>query len=136
MPFVVDCSVALSWLLPDEHHAAADSLLGRLLDDVAIVPSIWYLEVANGLLSALNSKRLTVHQFDVCVERVEKLGVQMDQDSVEQLLPDILHISQQYRLTSYDASYIESAARNKLPFATLDKKLRAAAIKHGVEVLL
>ena len=33
MPFVLDSSVALAWVLPDESGTAADSLMERLLND-------------------------------------------------------------------------------------------------------
>ena len=38
-------------------------------------------------------------------------------------------------LTAYDAAYLELARRRKLPLATLDAKMRAAAEKAGIEVL-
>ena len=53
MAFVLDCSVALTWILPDEANAAADALSERLTHDVALVPSIWPLEVGNVLVTAL-----------------------------------------------------------------------------------
>jgi predicted nucleic acid-binding protein len=37
-------------------------------------------------------------------------------------------------LTSYDAAYLELAMRRGLPMATLDKELKSAASKVGVEL--
>lgn len=45
---------------------------------------------------------------------------------------DILSFAHRYHLTTYDATYLELAVRLKLPLATLDKKLRAAALKEKV----
>ncbi|MEJ7607732.1 MAG: type II toxin-antitoxin system VapC family toxin [Bryobacteraceae bacterium] len=39
-----------------------------------------------------------------------------------------------YRLTAYDAAYVELAAREGLALATLDGKMRDAALKAGVVV--
>ena len=44
-------------------------------------------------------------------------------------------MAEQYRLTAYDAAYLELAQRNGLPLATLDEALQAAANKAGVGLL-
>ena len=41
MAFVLDCSVTLSWLLPDERGAATDALVDELERTTAVVPAIW-----------------------------------------------------------------------------------------------
>lgn len=43
--FVLDCSVAISWLMPDEKNSS--NTLERLSKERAIVPSLWFLEVEN-----------------------------------------------------------------------------------------
>jgi len=40
------------------------------------------------------------------------------------------------RLTLYDAAYLELAQRRRLPLASLDRELRAAATAEGVPPLL
>jgi predicted nucleic acid-binding protein len=44
-------------------------------------------------------------------------------------------LSDQFRLTLYDAAYLELAQRRKLPLATLDQDLRKAALAIGTETL-
>jgi len=46
-----------------------------------------------------------------------------------------LRLSDQFRLTVYDAAYLELARRRKLPLATLDRALRAAGLAIGTETL-
>jgi hypothetical protein len=42
MRFVLDCSVVISWCLPDESNAYADAVLILLSADTeAVVPTIW-----------------------------------------------------------------------------------------------
>ena len=42
MRFVLDCSVAIRWCLPDESNAYADAVLILLSADTeAVVPTIW-----------------------------------------------------------------------------------------------
>jgi predicted nucleic acid-binding protein len=47
----------------------------------------------------------------------------------------VLHTAREFRLTSYDAIYLETALREKLPLATLDRQLLKAAREAGVEVV-
>jgi predicted nucleic acid-binding protein len=47
-------------------------------------------------------------------------------------LTEILQLARRYRLSSYDASYLELALRKGLPLATLDADLAKAARKSGV----
>ena len=43
--FVIDNSVVMSWCFKDETNPYADSVLDRLLESTAFVPSIWPLEL-------------------------------------------------------------------------------------------
>ncbi len=43
-----------------------------------------------------------------------------------------LHIADRFRLTVYDAAYLELAQRRALPLATLDQDLRNAGSALGV----
>jgi len=47
----------------------------------------------------------------------------------------IADLAERYKLTPYDAAYLELALRRQLPLATLDKDLRAAGRKLGVDLL-
>ena len=44
-------------------------------------------------------------------------------------------LAERFRLTVYDAAYLELAQRRRLPLATLDEALHAAARACGVELL-
>ena len=59
MTFVLDCSMALALQMPDEAAGLpAEALLRRLMDEGAIVPALWRLEVANALLMAERRGRI------------------------------------------------------------------------------
>ena len=51
------------------------------------------------------------------------------------MLTSVHALALQYRLTSYDAAYLELAQRRNLPLATLDDELREACQAAGVTVL-
>ena len=46
---VIDAAVALAWVFPDEHNAAADAILESLEHQAAVVPGNWSVEVADAL---------------------------------------------------------------------------------------
>ena len=123
MSFVLDSSVALSWLLPDEANECTDALADALEQANAHVPGIWSLEVGNALLMAQRRKRVSDSEFKRCVAALSALPIEVD---VAAKLPGVLSIAQRLNLTSYDAAYLELAQRRGLPLATLDDRLRQA----------
>jgi predicted nucleic acid-binding protein len=60
LSLVLDTSLTLSWYFEDERTPAADGVLDRVVDDGAVVPALWKLEVANGLQAAIRRKRIDV----------------------------------------------------------------------------
>lgn len=129
MSFVLDCSVTLAWLLPDETSAQADAWLDQLGTRGALVPPIWGLEVGNALLVAVKRKRLSRTHLDRAFERLEALPIEVDSAGS---LASILGMAAQSGLTTYDAAYLELANRRGLPLATLDNQLSSACRKLGV----
>ncbi len=135
MPFVLDSSVALAWVLPDESNATLDGLFDKLADDMAFVPPVWPLEIGNVLLVAVKRGRLTVRDRIRLVRELKALPVEIDATSTERSLEETLALAQKYDLTTYDASYIELAQRREVPLATLDNKLRKACQLAKITVL-
>ena len=58
MAFVLDCSVTMAWMFPDEATDATDCLREALLDTRAFVPALWPVETANALLVATRRGRV------------------------------------------------------------------------------
>jgi predicted nucleic acid-binding protein len=67
------------------------------------------------------------------LREVESAAQARTADTFTHVLSDTLQLSRRYRLSSYDASYLELALRNGAPIATLDDDLRRAANKAGVK---
>jgi predicted nucleic acid-binding protein len=135
MPFVLDSSVALAWVLPDESNADADELLERLIVEGAVVPPIWPLEVGNVLLVALRRGRIRQEELEAMVERLALLPIDVDIEATDHALAGVVLLAAQLGLTTYDAAYLDLAQRRNLPLATLDKRLRAACASAQLEVL-
>ena len=47
----------------------------------------------------------------------------------------IVALAEQHGLNVYDAAYLELAMRSRLPLATLDSDLRAAAVLAGITLV-
>lgn len=135
MAFVLDSSVALAWLLPDERGGAADALLDRISAAAPVAPSIWPLEMGNALLTARRRERLTDRDVERLLEVLQTLPVEIDLEPSNRSLPAVVALSRAYGLTSYDAAYLELARRRTLPLATLDARLAAACKQAGIMVL-
>jgi predicted nucleic acid-binding protein len=135
MSFVLDASVALAWVLPDEGNPYADELLERLIADGAVVPPIWPLEIGNVLLGALRQGRVRQDELESMVEWLARLPIEVDIEATDHALAGVLLLGAQLGLTTYDAAYLDLAQRRKLPLATLDKRLRAACTSARLQVL-
>lgn len=135
MGFVLDCSVALAWVLPDEGSTYADGLLDRLVAEGAVVPPVWPLEVGNVLLVALRQRRIRRNELEPVIDRLARLPIEIDVGATDHALAGVLVLAGQHGLTTYDASYLDLAQRRNLPLATLDKQLRTACGAAKVAVL-
>ena len=135
MVFVVDASVALAWCFEDEESAIAARVLARLEEDAGVAPSIWPLEVANGLRSAERRGRIDERELSGVLRLLEALPIEVEGMSLDRALGDVLPLARAVGLSSYDAAYLDLALRKGLPLATADEYLAQAAVAAGVELL-
>lgn len=137
MNLVLDASMALSWCItrvnPNEAGLAVEALSETQLHG-ALVPALWYSEVANTLLVFERAKRLSQQNSDDYLADIGKLAIAQDEVPVSQMQSQVLAVSRLYRLTAYDASYLELALRTASTMATFDRRLAAACREAGVLV--
>ncbi len=132
---VLDCSITAAWFFEDEDSALAEHVLGSLDTDEAVVPSIWPLEMANVLVLAERTQRVTTAKTEQFLARLSDLPIALDRRDADQAFTGVLRLARLYLLTAYDAAYLELALREGLPLATLDGPLRSAASKAGVALI-
>jgi len=133
--FVVDSSVALSWCFEDERTPSTKALLERVGESGAIAPQLWPAEVLNGLMMAERRQRIDVSQRRQLADFLRDLPIALDPETAIQLWGTTQGLAERFRLTVYDAIYLELAQRRHLALASLDKELRNAATALGVPVL-
>ena len=133
--FVVDNSVVMAWCFEDEASPYTEGILDRLRETQALVPALWPLEAANVLLLAERRDRLNEAQTAHFAQLLEALPILVEEADVARILGPVLAVGRAHRLSAYDAAYLELAARQGLPLATRDSRLRKAAGNAGVAVL-
>ena len=133
--FVIDASMTLSWLIDSEATAFTEDVLEKLNTTRGVAPALWPFEVSNALALAERRWRISPDEHSLVLERLAKLRVQIEHRPLLWLCQRILPIARRYGLTAYDAAYLELAIREKLPLATLDDKLRQAAVADGVPLV-
>jgi len=132
---VLDCSIAAAWFFEDETSPLADHVLGSLVTHEAVVPSLWALELANVLVLAERTERVTTAKTEQFLARLAELPIALDHRGAERGFTSVLALARLYGLTAYDAAYLELALREGLPLATLDQPLSEAASKAGVALV-
>jgi predicted nucleic acid-binding protein len=135
MAFVLDSSIALAWLMPDEGDSTTEAVASRLEREPAVAPAIWPLEIANALLMAQRRGRLTDNDVNRLLSVILELPVEIEPGAADEKLQATVSLARKLALTSYDAAYLELARRRAIPLATVDLRLREACAQTAVEIL-
>jgi predicted nucleic acid-binding protein len=129
---VIDSLIAIAWCFPDEQDSYSQSVLNALATEPAMVPDLWHLEVANTLLVGERRKRSTQANTVQWMTFLASLPITVDEHTHSHAFGAITTLGRSHNLSAYDAAYLELAIRRSLPLATLDDKLKAAAMAVGV----
>jgi predicted nucleic acid-binding protein len=131
MAFVLDASVSACWAFADEDHAIADAAFSSLQTEQAVVPALWWFEVRNILV--VNERRGRIHEreTDFFLRALALFRIRIDREPEP---AGVLRMARAQGLSVYDAAYLELAYREKLPLATLDRRLGEAARLVGVQL--
>ena len=136
MSFVLDNSVTMRWFFGDgkpQELAYAGKVLDAMKRASAFVPVTWGLEAANVIAKAEAKALVTEARSGAFLEMLEGVDIEVDTSTFAHALTDTLQLARRYKLSAYDASYLELALRLGIPLATLDEDLQKAAKKAGVK---
>ena len=136
MRFVLDNSVVMRRLLNDgseERLACTSKVLDLLTQDTgeAWVLGVWSLDVANVLVKAQARGLVSEARASAFVGLLAEMAIKVDASTAARALGDTLQLARRFKLSSYDAAYLELALREGLPLATLDAGLQGATVQVG-----
>jgi predicted nucleic acid-binding protein len=132
---VIDASVAASWFLADEVGDYASGVLAEMQKGGPVfVPSLWPLEIASALVNTERRKRIDKKHRDAALESVTRLPVTICAGPTLADLKTLQGYADRHQLTAYDAEYLRVAKELKLPLATQDTNLIAAAKREKVPI--
>lgn len=137
--FVLDASVTIRWALQDGSIADrtyADRVLESFAVASAWVPALWYTETIHVLRCAEDDGKFGESALTGFVYRLGQLPIDVDVAAPSGIQFAVAAISREFKLSGYDAQYLELARRRNVPIATLDKDLQKAARKAGASVYL
>lgn len=133
--YVLDASLALAILLPDEACPVAEGEFLAMVRAGLEVPALWWLEVGNGLIMAERRGRLTAARRREVLQAVRDLGVATEPHGAEAGWDGAMGLAVQHGLSLYDACYLDLARRRRATLLTKDRALRRAAAAESVATL-
>jgi len=132
MTLVIDSSAIIALAMTDEDASYAERVLSELASDEAVAPFLFWFEIRNVLIVGERRGRIQPDDTDRFLRKLNRLPISLDTDPHE---PDVLAFSRRHHLSVYDAGYLELVTRTEGTLATLDDKLRDAAVAEGVSVI-
>ncbi len=132
MSFVLDASATIPWFLDDEIDTSAPERLKRVTNGGALVPGLWHLEIGNVLLRAFRRGRITQDKLRFATLVLTLMPITVDRQTERRAFDTTFELAVRFKLTLYDAAYLELAERRRCPLATNDSALAGAALMLGV----
>ena len=120
---VVDASIILAWLLPDEREKMVNRIFAayRQKKNHIYAPKLLIYEFINGLKSAILRKRIDWLKARRAIEVFKQMKFELIDQSGEEV--NILKLANKLNLAVYDAAYVALAKKLKIKLMSLDKKL-------------
>ena len=131
MTFVLDASIVLAHVLPDDATPVAERLLSAVVREEAVVPTLWIYEVASGLQNAARRRRLTHADAALALATISALPLRAERPDPAHLM----NLAHELSLSVYDSSYLALCLAEGVPLATLDARLADAARGVGISLL-
>src|SRR3989344_3874078 len=111
---VVDASIVLAWLLPDEREEMVNRIFAayRQKKNHIYAPKLLVYELINGLKSAILRKRIDWLKAKRAIDVFLQMKFELIDQSGEE--KTILQMANKFNLSVYDASYVVLAKKLKV----------------------
>ena len=134
MRLIVDASVALFWNIASQSTPLTEEAAAEIQRSGGVVPFHFQLEMCNALWVLERRGKLSASDANETIDNIAMLDLEVDELAMHKIGETVLPLARLYRLTLYDAAYLELALRTDLPLATRDEALAAAAKKAGAKL--
>lgn len=126
---VLDNSACINFFFDDEEDQSISSKILSILEGNGqfFVPSLFWFESGNALITAKRRKRLDRESVLRIEDHLRELPIATDPIPTLDIRMRIREMAEEKGLSFYDASYLELARRLDLPLLTLDERLERAA---------
>jgi predicted nucleic acid-binding protein len=129
---VVDASVAIKWLVPEDHSLDAIAVLDQT--DEVFAPDLIWLEIGNALWKRVRRKLLTANEAGGLIRDFEALGVKIYPS--KPLMDEALGIAITYDRTVYDSVYLALADEQGCRLVTADQKFHNAMARGSYSTIV
>jgi len=136
MIYVFDSSFIGALIIPDETNALVGKMYSKIEnDDLRFTPYLVWHEITNMFMNLIRRKRFTFESVMEFYPLLEAFHLICDDATGVEYSKKLLRLCGDYKLSSYDAAYLELAERKKATLCTMDERLREVAKKCGVTVI-
>jgi predicted nucleic acid-binding protein len=118
---IIDASVVLSALFPDEHQAAAQEVLADHVSGRVRLsaPTLLQYEVTNAVVQAVRRERIEMAEAEAILDAFDELGIGIEPVGWQEILP----LAHRFGRSAYDVAYLALAERRGEPLITGDRRL-------------
>lgn len=129
MSFVLDASLTLAWCFQDEATEHTNAVLDAPEKTRALVPSLWFYEISNAVVTALRAGRTTEPKVKEFIRLLTELPIDVHPSPTHSssFADSIREIATREKLSAYDASYVTLALELRLPLALVVQDLGRAS---------
>ena len=136
MLYVFDASFVGAQIIPDEKDPHVEILYSKIKrDDEKHAPNLLWYEISNIFMNLIRRKRYSYDEILQFYPHLDAIRLKYDHETGIEYSKKLLRICNNYKLSSYDAAYLELAERKNAVLCTLDNDFQAVAKSYGVKVL-
>ena len=128
MRLVIDASILAAWFLDEKSDPRVEIAFDTVARVETLAPNLFYYEIRNALLVSEQRNRITEVMSAAFLRDLGLLPIRLEPAGDD---ASLMTLARKWKLTVYDAAYLELAKREALPLATLDRDLEKAAIAEG-----
>ena len=135
MKAVIDASIVIAALSPDEASEPALNRVTPFMTGGGHAPFLWPVEIANAFIFKHRRKAISLDAALDVWRVAMRLPLTLQSYSIAEIDTQVLPIALRHELTVYDSMYLHLASTLSIPLLTLDRRLGEAARAAGVNVI-